>query len=72
MKNYLLLLLCLCVHSASATIAATSVFFNGHLLESKPVDATAIAIIQDRIMAVGQDAQIKRLIGPNTIGLRDL
>ena len=54
---------------AFAAPRATQVFVGGRIVAEggKPVSRTAIALSGDRILAVGTDAEIKKLAGPETV-----
>src|SRR4051812_42725119 len=54
--------------SAAAQSTATLVLLNGHVVtvdSSKP-EAQAVAVAGDRILAVGTDAEIRKLVTPST------
>jgi predicted amidohydrolase YtcJ len=53
---------------AAAQSTATLVLLNGHVVtvDSTKPDAQAVAVAGDRILAVGSDAEISRLVGPST------
>ncbi|HEV7993737.1 MAG TPA: amidohydrolase [Gemmatimonadaceae bacterium] len=53
---------------AVAQNAATLVLLNGHVVtvDSAKPEAQAVAVAGDRILAVGTDAEIKRLVTPST------
>lgn len=58
----------LCLANASAQPAADLAFLDGKIwtLDEKHPAAEALAVWQDRILAVGSTASIRRLIGPQT------
>ena len=54
--------------SDSSTLYADLVVFNGRIWtvdRSKP-ECEALAIVRDRIVAVGKDAELRRMMGPKT------
>lgn len=71
MKNALILsfvLFVLCTMAVAQSLQADLVVINAnvHTIDSKNTVAQSIAVIGDRIVAVGSDADMKSLIGPNT------
>ena len=64
----LVALTALTVHAAEPAVAADLVVVNAKIwtVNAKMPEAEALAVVRDRIAAVGKDADIRAMIGPKT------